>query len=101
MSVATTGFTIAGAVQVFPPSLEPTNRMFECPAGHSNILFVGSNDGGNTWTAPAIVNPVVATDIQHVLPSLAIDEDPNDVHVTYYTQHSNRSIDLDMANSHD
>src|SRR5262249_58064515 len=24
-----------------------------------------------------------------------------DVHVTYYTQHSNRTIDLDMTNSHD
>jgi hypothetical protein len=32
---------------------------------------------------------------------LAIDQDPNDVHITYYTQHSNSSIDLDMANSHD
>ena len=78
-----------------------TSLIFGDPAGHSNILFVGSDDGGNTWTAPTIVNPVVATDIQHVLPSLAIDKDPNDVHVTYYTQHSNRSIDLDMANSHD
>jgi hypothetical protein len=48
-----------------------------------------------------MVNPAVAGDIQHVLPSLAIDQSPNDVHVTYYTQHSNRSVDLDMANSHD
>ena len=43
----------------------------------------------------------LATDIQHVLPALAIDRDSNDVHITYYMQHSNRSIDLDMANSHD
>src|SRR5712691_8854158 len=78
-----------------------TSLIFGDPAGQSNVLFVGSNDGGNTWTAPTIVNPVTAGDIQHVLPSLAIDEDPNDVHITYYTQHSNRSVDLDMANSHD
>ncbi len=78
-----------------------TSLLYGDPAGHSNILFVGSNDGGNTWTAPTIVNPVVATDLQHVLPSLAIDEDPNGVHITYYTQHSNSSIDVDMANSHD
>jgi hypothetical protein len=71
------------------------------PAGHSNILYIGSNDGGNTWTAPIMANPAVTDDIHHVNPSLAIDQDPNDVHVTYYTQHSNRSIDLDMANSHD
>jgi hypothetical protein len=78
-----------------------TSLAFGSQTANSNILFVGSADGGKTWTAPTIVNPVVAGDIQHVLPSLAIDQDPNDVHVTYYTQHSNGSIDLDMANSHD
>ena len=36
-----------------------------------------------------------------MLPSLAIDEDPNGVHITYYTQHSDGTVDLDMANSHD
>jgi hypothetical protein len=69
-------------------------------AANSNILFVRSNDGGQTWSRPAIVNPVT-TDTQHVLPALVIDQDPNDVHITYYTQHSNGSFDLDMANSHD
>src|SRR5207302_147944 len=78
-----------------------TSSVFGDPTAHSNILFIGSDDGGVTWTAPAVVNPVLATDIHHVSPALAIDQDPNDVHITYYTQHSNRSIDLDMANSHD
>jgi hypothetical protein len=78
-----------------------TSHSFGDPAGHSNILYIGSTDGGNTWTAPIMANPAVTDDIHHVLPSLAIDQDPNDVHVTYYTQHGNRSIDLDMANSHD
>jgi BNR repeat protein len=77
-----------------------TSLVFGDPAGHSNILFVRSNDGGRTWSTPTIVNPVT-TDIQHVLPALAIDVDPNDVHISYYTQHSNGSLDLDMANSHD
>jgi hypothetical protein len=36
-----------------------------------------------------------------VLPSLAIDNDPNDVHVAYYTQHTDGSLDVDLANSHD
>jgi hypothetical protein len=78
-----------------------TSLFFGDPAGQSNILFMTSNDGGNTWTAPIVVNPPTAGDIHHVLPSLAIDQDPNDVHITYYTQHTDRSIDLDMANSHD
>jgi hypothetical protein len=78
-----------------------TSPFLSDPAGQSIILYIGSNDGGNTWTAPTMVNPAVADDIHHVLPSLAIDEDPNDVHITYYTQHGNRSVDLDMANSHD
>jgi hypothetical protein len=43
----------------------------------------------------------VATTIHHVLPSLAIDPDLNDVHVVYYTQHADGTIDVDMANSHD
>jgi hypothetical protein len=78
-----------------------TSSAFGDPAAKSNVLFMSSADGGSTWTAPVLVNPLLASDSQHVLPSLAIDEDPNDVHVTYYTQHSNGTIDLDMANSHD
>ena len=79
-----------------------TSLIFGDPHGQSNILYISSADGGSTWTAPIMVNPASAADeIHHVLPSLAIDQDPNDVHITYYTQHINRSIDLDMANSHD
>ena len=77
-----------------------TSPFFGDPAGNSNILFVRSNDGGKTWTAPLIVNPLLA-DKHHVLPALAIDDDPNSVHVTYYTQHRDDTLDLDMANSHD
>jgi hypothetical protein len=69
--------------------------------GGSNVLFIRSDDGGGTWSGPVTVNPDVAGDKHHVLPALAIDQDPNDVHITYYTQHSNTTIDLDMANSHD
>jgi hypothetical protein len=77
-----------------------TSPFFGDPNGNSNILFVRSNDGGKTWTAPLIVNPLLA-DKHHVLPSLAIDDNPNSVHVTYYTQHQDNTLDLDMANSHD
>jgi hypothetical protein len=78
-----------------------TSPFFGDPAGESNVLFMRSDDGGKAWTAPIIVNPPGTTDTHHVLPSLAIDNNPNSVHVSYYTQHSNGTIDLDMANSHD
>lgn len=78
-----------------------TSLIFGDPNGQSNILFMTSDDGGNTWTNPIEVNPRVSTDTHHVLPALAIDQDPNSVHITYYTQHANGTIDLDMANSHD
>ena len=77
-----------------------TSPFFGDPAGNSNILFVRSNDGGHSWTAPIVVNPVLS-DKHHVLPALAIDHNPNSVHITYYTQHNDDTLDLDMANSHD
>ena len=77
-----------------------TSLIFGDAAGNSNVLFIRSNDGGQTWSAPIQVNPS-AGDKHHVLPSLAIDNNPNSVHITYYTQHANNTVDLDMANSHD
>ncbi len=78
-----------------------TSLVFGDRNSGSDIRFVRSADGGNSWTAAVQVNPTVAGDLHHVLPSLAIDVDPNDVHVTYYTQHADGTVDLDMANSHD
>jgi|KBSMisStandDraft_5_1062788.scaffolds.fasta_scaffold01260_13 hypothetical protein len=77
-----------------------TSSSYGDPAGNSNVLFIRSADGGRTWSDPAQVNPSVG-DKQHVLPSLAIGDNPNSVHITYYTQHGNDTLDLDMANSHD
>lgn len=78
-----------------------TSLSFGDPASHSNILFMRSDDGGQTWTGPVQVNPGLASDVQHVLPALAIDEDSTDVHVLYFTQHADESVDVDLANSHD
>jgi len=78
-----------------------TSLIYGDQTSQSNILFMSSENGGQTWTPPIVVNPLLERDIQHVLPALAIDNDPNDVHITYYTQHSNGTVDLDMANSHD
>jgi hypothetical protein len=67
----------------------------------SDVWYMRSDDGGQTWNSAIVANPVVNTDQHHVLPSLAIDTDPNDVHISYYTQHIDDTVDLDMANSHD
>ena len=75
--------------------------MFGDPAGRSNILFIRSDNDGANWTSPIQANPTVVTDRHHVLPSLDIDTDPNDVHVAYYTQHGDETVDVDLANSHD
>ena len=80
---------------------QSTSPFFGDPAAGSNVFFVRSTDGGVSWTAPIQANPTTGADVQHVLPSLAIDNDPNDVHVAYYTQHGDESVDVDLANSHD
>jgi hypothetical protein len=80
---------------------QSTSPVFGDPNAGSNILFIRSNDGGATWTSPIQVNPANVNDIHHVLPSLAIDNDPVIVHVAYYTQHSDESVDVDLANSLD
>jgi hypothetical protein len=78
-----------------------TSPAFGDPSGGANILFTRSDDGGQTWTPPAQVNPSVAANFRHVLPALSLDNDPNDVHVAYYTQHTDGTVDVDLANSHD
>ena len=74
---------------------------FGDPAAGSNILFMRSDDAGKTWSKPIQVNPHIPTDPHHVLPSLALGGDDDDavLHVTYYTQHSDGTVDLDMSNS--
>jgi hypothetical protein len=71
------------------------------PSGHSNVLLIRSTDGGATWTAPIQVNRDVGADIHHVQPSLAVGADPTAVHIGYYTQHSDGTLDVDLATSLD
>ncbi|HKW62990.1 MAG TPA: sialidase family protein [Candidatus Acidoferrum sp.] len=78
-----------------------TSLSFGDPTSHSNILFMRSEDGGQSWAGPVRVNPSGASDVHHVLPALAIDKDSNDVHLLYFSQHADESVDVDLANSHD
>jgi hypothetical protein len=80
---------------------QSTSQTFGDPNSQSNVMFMRSDDDGVTWTSPIRVNPSVNTDTQHVLPFLSIDKDPQDVHILYYTQHSDETLDVDLANSHD
>jgi hypothetical protein len=78
-----------------------TSLLFGDQNSGSNVWFMTSADGGNTWSGAVQVNPTVASNKHHVLPALATDNDGNDVHVAYYTQHNDESLDVDLANSRD
>jgi hypothetical protein len=78
---------------------QSTSPFFGDPNGNSNIMFMRSDDGGTTWTSPLQVN--ASGDPHHVHPSLTSDDDPQSVHIAFYTQHADGTIDVDMANSHD
>lgn len=71
------------------------------PASGADILFMRSEDGGATWTAPVRVNPAITGDKRHVLPALALGDRPGEVRIAYYTQHADGSLDVDLATSRD
>lgn len=70
---------------------------FGDPASGSNIFLIASHDGGQTWSQPRQVNPNVANDIRHVHPAIALGEGGEQVDISYYTQHANGSVDLDLV----
>src|SRR5262245_409909 len=75
-----------------------TSASFGDPAGHSNMVLIRSTNGGATWSGPVQVNPTVAGDVHHVMGTLTLDNDPQSVHVAYYTQHADETVDVDVAN---
>src|SRR5207244_10589285 len=64
-----------------------------------------TDNGVKKWKGPIQVNRTVSNDLHHVLPTLAINEDPSDLHptiyISYYTQHSDETVDVDTASSRD
>ena len=69
--------------------------IFGDPSSGSNIFLLRSTDGGQTWTGPQQVNPIVAGEPRHVYPAIAIGG--SQVDVSYYTQHADGTVDLDLS----
>src|SRR5205085_10149464 len=65
------------------------------------ILLIRSDDGGTTWSPPHSVNPTDPTSPRHGNPAITADDQGMDVHISYYTQHSDGTLDLDLAQSRD
>jgi len=80
---------------------QSTSPFFGDPNSGSNVLFIRSSNGGATWSAPIQVNPASVSDVHHVLPALDISASGTSVHVGYFTQHADESVDVDLANSQD
>lgn len=74
-----------------------TSPFFGDPNGTSNIMYMRSDDGGATWTKAVQVNP--PGDPHHIHPSLSVSPEDGVVHASYYTQHSDGSVDLVMSTS--
>jgi hypothetical protein len=58
-----------------------TSPFFGDPNGTSKIMFMRSDDGATTWTAPTEVSSL--GDPHHVHPSLSVGDGPQSVHVSY------------------
>jgi hypothetical protein len=70
---------------------------FGDPSSGSNIFLLRSTDGGQTWTGPQQVNPIVVGEPRHVYPAIAIGG--SQVDVSYYTQHADGTVDVDLSPS--
>jgi hypothetical protein len=72
---------------------------FGDPSSGSNIFLLRSTDGGQTWTGPQQVNPTVAVEPRHVYPAITHESAGQQVDVSYYTQHADGTVDLDLVST--
>jgi hypothetical protein len=70
---------------------------YEDPASRSRVFVIVSRDRGLTFSQPRLVHDESAADPQHVEPSVAIDPDTRDVHVSYVVQHADETLDTELA----
>jgi hypothetical protein len=76
------------------------SMIFGDPSSGSNVLFIKSEDGGNSWSDPIQVNRATERNVHHLLPSLDI-EGASGIYIGYYVQHQDESIDVQLAASAD
>jgi hypothetical protein len=73
--------------------------VFGDPNSGSNILLLRSTDGGQTWIGPNQVNPTRSNDHRHIYPATALQSAGQKINFTYYTQHLDRTVDLDFVSA--
>ncbi|MDC0677011.1 sialidase family protein [Sorangium atrum] len=76
-----------------------TSEIFGEAGSGSNVFLIRSDDRGRTWTSPIPVTSGAGENIHHVLPAVTIGKRRSDVHIVYYTQNRDRSVDVEMASS--
>jgi hypothetical protein len=67
------------------------------PASTSEIHLLVSANGGASFRAPVTIAAATAADPQHVHPSIAVDEEGEEVSVAYYVQQSNGKLRIDLT----
>jgi hypothetical protein len=74
-----------------------TSAFFGDPNSRSEIRLVFSTDGGRTLFGPLTVAAATDADPRHVLPSLSMDKDGDDVSVAYYVQQADGRVRVDVT----
>lgn len=72
---------------------------FGDPSSRSNIFLLRSSDGGNSWIGPQQVNPSVFGEPRHVYPAITVESAGQQVDVSYYTQHADGTVDVDLVST--
>jgi hypothetical protein len=83
---------------VWPAS---TGSFLGDPLSGSQVFLIRSEDGGRNWSLPLQVSPNRPADVRQGNPAIAADDQGREILVSYYTQHSDGTLDVDLAQSQD
>ncbi len=74
-----------------------TSPFFGDPDSRSEIHLLFSANGGRTFRGPFTIAAATERDPQHVLPSISVDEDGEEVSVAYYVQQGDGKFRVDLT----
>jgi hypothetical protein len=74
-----------------------TSAVFGDRDSRSEIRLLFSPDGGRTFLGPFTMAVATEADPRHVLPSVSLDADGEDVRVAYYVQQADGKVRVDLA----